>query len=111
MTRPHVRSIVCAVMVIACIGGGILVHAAGPVGFVSRIWKERPVILKTKESRLNPMNWFRRTEGEDSDATEPSDGQVSERSELTSDPFLVEESLGAEGMTSDAEAARALAAL
>ncbi len=91
MNRPHMRSIVCATAAGACICCGILVQAAGPIGFVSRIWKERPVILKTKESRLNPMNWFGGRKADKSNAGEAADDpQTLVRSNLTHDPFLTE---------------------
>jgi hypothetical protein len=91
MKRPHMRSIVYASAAGAFICCGIFVQAAGPIGFVSRIWRERPVILRTKESRLNPMNWFGRKQADASDESVAADGRRTlERSELTIDPFLTE---------------------
>ena len=92
MKRPHMRSIVCAAAASACICCcGIFVQASGPIGFVSRIWKERPVVLRTKESRLNPMNWFgRKKAGTSDESVAADDRRTLERSELVRDPFLTE---------------------
>ena len=90
MKRPRMRSIVCGSVAGACLCGGLFVYA-GPMSFVSRVWKERPVILKAGESRLNPINWFR---GSDEDGTKEEPvaqiRQKVERPELVSDPFLAD---------------------
>lgn len=91
MKRPHMRLIACASVAGACICAGFLVEAAGPMGFVSRVWKERPVVLKSKESRLNPMNWFRGKDAKSEDTQAAAgESQKIERPELISDPFLAE---------------------
>lgn len=88
MKRLRMRSIGYVCVAGACICGGMLVQA-GPMGFVSRIWKERPVVLQSKESRLNPVNWFRRNKTDDADDRGPvAKTEKIERPELIGDPFL-----------------------
>lgn len=90
MKRPRMRSIVCGSIAGACLCGGLFVQA-GPMGFVSRMWKERPVILKSGESRLNPVNWFRRSENDEPETQVSSAERIKvERPELERDPFLTD---------------------
>jgi len=63
MKRPQLRLVVASAAVLT-LSSGVLSQAAGPRRMISRMWDNRPQMLKPAESPLNPQNWFD-GEGED----------------------------------------------
>lgn len=115
MKRPQLRLVVASAAVLT-LSSSVLSQAAGPRRMISRMWDNRPRMLKPAESPLNPQNWFEdenekpaagdssktETRGETAakaantkkpestawQAPQPIDQLHSERPQLARDPFL-----------------------
>ena len=95
MIKPRLRLYVCASAVAVTLSGSVLTQAAGPGEFISRLWKRDPAPKKEVTTGFSPFRWLKREESDSkTGSVKVSDGGrrvVSERPELTSDPFLAEQ--------------------
>jgi len=92
MIKPRLCLYVCAAAVAVTLGGTVLTQAAGPGEFISRLWKREPAPKKEVSSGFSPFRWLRGKKSEPTvGSIKVSDGGrtvISERPELTNDPFL-----------------------